>query len=77
MIIVECPHCKCLVEIEQVNCAIFRHATFRDGNQVDPHASKEQCELWVQQEQVVGCAKPFELMKREDGEWQAVHCEYK
>lgn len=76
MNIVDCPHCNLLVEIEQVNCGIFRHAVFRHNNEpIPPHASKEECEKWLNENAVNGCAKPFQIVI-ENGEMKAVICDY-
>ena len=46
--VVECPHCKNPVLIEKLNCAIFRHGSLKsDGQQIDPHASKELCDYYI------------------------------
>jgi len=74
--IVICPHCKEPVEILEVNCAIFRHAIFRNGIQIPPHSPKEQCDRFIQQGLVYGCAKPFRIFQKSDGEWQAEECDY-
>jgi hypothetical protein len=55
-----CPHCQELIEVLEINCAIFRHAAFRaNGLQVPPHAPREECEGWVARSEVYGCARPF------------------
>ena len=66
-----CPYCGGMLEILEVNCGIFRHAFFKDGTQLDPHASKEECERVIRENLVYGCAKPFKII---DG--IAVKCEY-
>lgn len=74
LLIFSCPHCAALVEIEkdQINCAIFRHGYFfeksengeiRLTSQMNPHAPKDECELLVSNQKVVGCAKPFRISK--------------
>ena len=74
--VVECPHCKCQIFIEQINCAIFRHAVYISNNQpIPPHSSKEVCEQLVFENKVVGCAKPFKLVQQ-NGQWTAIVCEY-
>jgi hypothetical protein len=75
--IVQCPHCQEFIWIEQLNCRIFRHATFKKdqdkiGEQVPPHASQSECEAWVKEGLVYGCAKPFQIL--ESGE--VVVCDY-
>jgi hypothetical protein len=76
MIIVECPHCKGICHIEQVNCGIFRHAVYKHNNEpIPPHSLKEECERLLQSGQIYGCAKPFRVEKKDD-EYIAVECEY-
>jgi len=67
-IIVECPHCKNLVEIIQLNCRIFRHAVDANFIQLSPHAPKEICE----KQTVYGCGKPFRINENNE----AVKCDY-
>jgi len=58
----ECPWCGGTVEImnTQINCGIFRHATYKtSGQQIPPHASRDECERLI--DQVFGCAKPFQI----------------
>jgi len=65
-----CPHCRGGVEVEhnQVNCTIFRHGRYiSSGQQVNPHASKEQCDNLKQTNKIWGCGKPFRLVKKNDG----------
>lgn len=74
---VECPHCKCLVEIAEINCAIFRHGTYRhNGRQLNPHLPKADCERLVATGAIYGCGKPFQLVQREGGVYDAVICDY-
>ena len=73
---VTCPHCVCLVEIAEVNCAIFRHGIYkRGGEQVNPHASKEACDALAVTELIYGCGMPFKVVQ-EEGCWKAVACDY-
>jgi len=58
----DCIWCnnKIAVEDSEVRCTIFRHAVFKKNMEfVPPHASKNQCEQWLNDESVWGCAKPF------------------
>ena len=58
--IIECPHCACLVEIEQVNCQIFRHGAYKKNlKQIPPHLPKEKCIELATTNQIYGCGKPF------------------
>jgi hypothetical protein len=62
-IIITCPHCEKLVLIEKLNCCIFRHGTFiNTGQQINPHASKEECEQLINTKQIYGCGKPFKII---------------
>ena len=76
--IVTCPHCKHLVFISEIACAIFRHAAFKNTmQQVPPHASKHDCDRWIAEELVYGCARPFRLMKEDiNSDYKAIICDY-
>uniref|UniRef100_A0A6C0BNW2 Uncharacterized protein n=1 Tax=viral metagenome TaxID=1070528 RepID=A0A6C0BNW2_9ZZZZ len=51
-----CPNCDGLIEVEHINCGIFRHGIRQvTGQQLNPHASKKECEA----EPIFGCGKPF------------------
>ena len=77
-IIVICPHCLELVLIAELNCQIFRHGTLiNNGQQVNPHATKEVCDYFVVNNMIYGCGKPFRVIKKEDDEtFVAIICEY-
>jgi hypothetical protein len=67
-----CPHCNGMVIIDKLNCAIFRHGVFKNtGKQIPPHASKEECDNWVKNNDIYGCGKPFQVIEN-----KAVVCEY-
>jgi hypothetical protein len=60
--IIVCPHCKELLEIEQINCGIFRHAVFKHNFQpIPPHSSKQECDNLLKKNLVYGCGKPFQI----------------
>jgi hypothetical protein len=76
IIIIECPHCSDQIEILAINCAIFRHGSFKStGEQLNPHAPKELCDQVISDGLVNGCAKPFKLIK-ESGIYKAIICDY-
>ena len=76
MFIINCPHCNSPIIIQQVNCAIFRHACFKNNmQQVPPHAPKHDCDRWIEQKLVYGCARPFQLKMTKDG-YEAIICDY-
>ena len=73
--IIECPHCKLDVVIykNELNCRIFRHAVYKhNGEQVNPHLNKNECDKLVETDQVYGCCKPF-LLNEEN---KAEVCDY-
>lgn len=53
----ECPHCGGIVIIEQINCGIFRHGTYKNGTQIPPHMPREECERI--KDDIWGCGRPF------------------
>lgn len=75
--IVRCPHCYNFIIIEKLNCGIFRHAIYKNnGKQIDPHSSKEICDKLLKEKLIYGCAKPFEIIKK-DEKFKIKICEYK
>lgn len=73
-IIVKCPWCHedVLVMKNEINCAIFRHGVLKSNHQqMDPHASKEECDRLADGGLIYGCGKPFRI----EGE-HAVVCGY-
>jgi hypothetical protein len=80
-IIVVCPHCGGTIDVESVNCAIFRHGIFkRNGHQVPPHARKADCDAWIAREEIHGCGRPFRINQQRDISgnmvWVAAVCDY-
>lgn len=58
--IIHCPHCDQMIEILEINCRIFRCGVYMKTNeQVNPHESKEICDLIKKCELIYGCGKPF------------------
>ena len=74
----QCPHCdgEVIVFPNEVNCGIFRHANYKNGNHVNPHANKETCDALVEQNKVDGCCKPFQLKKNTEGKYEILKCGY-
>ena len=63
-----CPHCELLCQVprNEIKCTIFRHANFKSNMSfVPPHASKQECERWLKDDLVWGCAKPFRFTGNE------------
>lgn len=79
-LIFNCPHCNDLIVVkkEEINCGIFRHASYIQNteNQINPHASKEECEQLVASGTIYGCAKPFSLKLDEQGKPIVEICDY-
>lgn len=56
----ECPWCKIGIEIDQINCGVFRCGILKsNGLQIPPHLGREAVEkirdfIW-------GCGHPFKL----------------
>ena len=65
-ILIQCPHCLQYMELikNEINCAIYRHGMFKiNGQQLDPHASKELCDKLIENNLIYGCGKPFKLFE--------------
>jgi len=81
-IIITCPHCEEHVIIEKLNCCIFRHGIIKTtGQQMNPHATKEECEQLIQENQIYGCGKPFKIiikikLNTNEVEYICESCEY-
>jgi hypothetical protein len=77
-LIVKCPHCNDYILIEKLNCKIFRHGTLKEsGIQINPHASKEECDNYAKNNLIYGCGKPFRIIENSTQEkYKVVDCEY-
>ena len=76
--IFKCPSCDeyIIVNTNEVNCKIFRHGVFKKSHtQIDPHASKDDCDKYLEHDIMYGCGKPF-CLKFEDDKWYVDNCEY-
>jgi hypothetical protein len=79
MYIFECPHCTGIVIVnsQEVNCQIFRHGIMKsNGEQVNPHAPKEECEMLSSSGLVHGCCNPFILIILPDGYVSPEKCDW-
>lgn len=57
-----CPHCDILVQVlhHETNCRIFRHGVYiENGQQMNPHSPKEECDRLLTENKIIGCGKPF------------------
>ena len=62
-IITQCPHCKIGVVVEALNCRIFRCGIYKHNHQqINPHATKEECDLLVATGAIYGCGRPFMVL---------------
>ena len=74
--IIMCPHCQSYIEIEEINCAIFRHGVIKKTNtQINQHASKDECDTYIKNNTINGCGKPFRVIS-ENNEYKAIICDY-
>ncbi len=78
MIEVYCPHCNgtIIIEIEQLNCKIFRHGVFKkNGKQINPHEKKNLCDEYKEKDLIYGCGKPFIVIVKND-KYTTEICDY-
>ena len=76
-IIVCCPHCNENILIEELNCCIFRHGVFTKNKlQINQHAPQQLCEYYIKHNMILGCGKPFKIVKKDNVEYIAVICDY-
>lgn len=74
----QCPHCQgnIIIMESEINCGIFRHAIYKSsGQQISPHAPKEECDKLIEQNEIFGCARPFQIIKNNE-QWTIQICEY-
>ena len=46
--IIICPHCREYIDIEEINCGIFRHGVLiSNRQQIHPHSSEELCNFYI------------------------------
>jgi len=62
--IVRCPHCHIAIQIAELNCAIFRCGVLRaTGEQIPPHAPRQQCMALRARKAIWGCGRPFRVVR--------------
>ena len=62
--ILKCPHCEEYIIIEKLNCGIFRHGILiSNGQQINPHESKQLCDDLFKKNLIYGCGKPFKIIQ--------------
>lgn len=71
-----CPQCGGTIQVEKLNCGIFRHGFFKKTKkQIPPHATLKQCQEYVKKGLIWGCGKPFQVIKK-DNTFIILHCGY-
>lgn len=78
LVIIQCPYCEMYTSVfkKDINCAIFRHAVYKDTfKPIDPHSTLEQCEKLLKSDKIFGCAKPFQI-KFVDDNPVVTKCDY-
>jgi hypothetical protein len=74
-----CLHCgePFIIAKKDFNCKILRHGVMKDTlRPMDPHASKETCEEFVQKGLIYGCGKPMRILQKSSDEYVVEICEY-
>jgi hypothetical protein len=74
-----CPHCdfSIIVNEKEINCGIFRHGEYKiNHQQIPPHLPKDQCDKLISEDKIIGCGKPFKIIKLKPGEISVEICEY-
>jgi hypothetical protein len=75
--IITCPKCNDILIISELNCYIFRHGIYKKTNeQIDPHLSKEKCDILIETNQIYGCGKPFKIIIQDDNTLIIEKCDY-
>jgi hypothetical protein len=75
-LIINCPHCNEPVIIDELNCKIFRHAIFKNsGLQINPHATKLECDSYIENNLIFGCGRPFRIIDI-DNKYNIEKCDY-
>jgi len=77
-LIFTCIHCNNSIIINEsdINCGIFRHAIMKNTyEQINPHASLELCNKLIENELIIGCGKPFRIIKK-DSYYKIEICDY-
>ena len=75
-IYVICPHCDSSIQIDELNCCIFRHGVFKNTmKQIDAHSPEQLCKEYIYHNVIYGCGKPFKIIQK-DSNFFAEICEY-
>lgn len=77
-IIYNCPHCELpiITYYNEINCTIFRHGfDTKQNEQIPPHSTQEECIRLSQSPDVVGCCKPYQIIKNNNS-YVIQKCDY-
>lgn len=56
----ECPQCGGVVQVDQINCQIFRHGVYKASNTpIPPHSTRVVCDSLLASGVIWGCGRPF------------------
>lgn len=74
--VLKCPHCSQYIIIEKLNCGIFRHGILiSNGQQINPHETKQMCDYFSHRNLIYGCGKPFQIIKNGE-KFEIEICDY-
>jgi hypothetical protein len=74
--VLKCPHCNDFIIIEKLNCGIFRHGILiSNGQQINPHETKQTCDYFSHRNLIYGCGKPFQIIKNGE-KFEIEICDY-
>ena len=74
--VLKCPHCNEFIIIEKLNCGIFRHGILiTNGQQINPHETKQMCVYFSDRNLIYGCGKPFQIIEI-NGIFEVKICDY-
>lgn len=76
-----CPHCQgeIIIHKSELACTICRHAVYKsNGEPINPHTPKPECERLKAADEIRGCGGPFRVVTDPaDGKkYLAVACDY-
>ena len=61
--VIMCPYCGLVSEIEQINCGVFRCGYYCNSLlQIPPHLSEEEGNRLVKEKKIYGCSRPFKIV---------------
>jgi len=74
--VLRCPHCHEFFIMEKLNCGIFRHGIYKSNfKQIDPHLPKLDCIQLIENQQIIGCGKPFRI-NNTNNKFEVEICDY-